>query len=235
MFLSSILKGLQRFHSPKIYFSTSVPLLWGGFPNFKPKYFSTAMHVHYFISILPQRKKSINFAFVLLLSSFCKCFLENRAQRALSSNTVHSPPATQHVRWHTAILLPHASPQPMNLKHQKDVKMQASSRSQEMQNKNSHDRPAVLLMRLLFFAVFYAIITQHSIYILPIKKLWKALSFWSSRWKSSSAVDTITSQFQQHFHTEQKPALELLTQSSKCHQKHWCPPDFTVLVEAAAK
>jgi len=96
-------KNSNAFIVPKICFSASVSLPQGSFPYYQTSAFSpSAVHVHYLISNLPQKKKK-NFGFILLLSSLRKRFLANTAIHPTAESTAHL--VTQHrrhVRSHTA-------------------------------------------------------------------------------------------------------------------------------------
>lgn len=146
MLVWPIPKKLKLFHSPRN--------LQGAFkylcPNISPLlYMCTA-------SFMTYHKAKTILALVPLPSSFplfppffgdksdSSHFL-NRIQHILSPSVVISSLPIQHARSYTAVLLLHGLPQPKNLKHQRDGKLQALSWGQDMQNWSPHASPIALL------------------------------------------------------------------------------------------
>lgn len=158
MFLSSILKNLQGFPSPPNLFQRSCIFPARTFPLLSNLSILNC-HAHPVLHFRPTTTKKI---ILLLLHCFpVHANTSGSTGGSIPLFTAHL--AVQHPSFPTSdhtepVLLPHASLPPMNLKRQKDVKMQASSSSQKTKNWSSHGSPTVLFMTPLFFKVFYAII-----------------------------------------------------------------------------
>lgn len=161
MFLWPVLKSLQWFPSPPNLFQR-----FGIFPARKFPLLSNLSILHCHARPLLHLQLTTKEKRILLLFHFFPVHA-NTSWRTGGSILLFTAQGTAHLAiqhpsfptsGHIQPVLPHTSPQPMNLKHQKDVKMQASSSSQKTQNWSSRDSPMVLLKRPLFFKVFYAII-----------------------------------------------------------------------------